>query len=174
LGLQEPAKEIDAMGTRKVALVVALAVAVIAGMWGYAHWRAGATAAVSVVKGTAIDGTPVDLAAYRGQPTVVNFFGTWCPWCVREAADLAAFSKEYADVHFVGIAYNDTALAVRSFAAKYGLAYPMVLDEGSIVGEFKIQGYPTTVFFDAQGVEKARIVGASDRATFEANLQKAL
>lgn len=161
------------MGARKLALIVTLAVAVIAGMWGYAHYRTS-TAAAAEITGTALDGTTIDLTAYRGKPVVVNFFGTWCPWCVRESGELSAFAKAHPDVQFLGIAYDDTAVAVKSFAAKYGLTYPMMLDGGAVVGRFKIEGYPTTLFFDARGVEKARIVGASDGANFEANLKKAL
>lgn len=161
------------MEARRLALIVALAVALIAGMWGYAHWRAGSSTAAEI-KGTALDGATVDLTAYRGKPVVVNFFGTWCSWCVRESGELSVFAKAHPDVQFLGVAYNDTAAAVNSFAAKYELSYPMLLDQGSIVGAFKIEGYPTTVFLDAMGVERARIFGASDLANFELNLKKAL
>ena len=33
---------------------------------------------------------------------------------------------------------------------QYGLTYPMVLDDGSLVAEFAITAYPTTIFFDAE------------------------
>ncbi|NOG52602.1 MAG: TlpA family protein disulfide reductase [Chloroflexi bacterium] len=39
-----------------------------------------------------LDGQPVDLAAYAGRPVFVNFWGTWCPPCVREPPEMQAFA----------------------------------------------------------------------------------
>ena len=60
-----------------------------------------------------------------------------------------------------------------AFMQKYGLTYPMVLDDGSLVQEFGITAYPTTIFFDAQGKEVDRLVGAATLDQFNASLAKA-
>jgi hypothetical protein len=35
-------------------------------------------------------------ASFRGQPLLVNFWGTWCPPCVKEMPELDRFSREHA------------------------------------------------------------------------------
>jgi len=49
----------------------------------------------------------------------------------------------------------------------------MVLDDGTWVQELGITAYPTTIFFDAQGKEVDRLVGASTLDQFNASLAKA-
>ena len=38
---------------------------------------------------------PVALEAFRGKPVVLNFFGSWCPPCVRELPALEAMAERY-------------------------------------------------------------------------------
>ena len=45
---------------------------------------------------------------------------------------------------------------------KYGLTYPLVVDDGSLTARYGITAYPTTIFFDAEGKEVDRLVGAVD------------
>jgi thiol-disulfide isomerase/thioredoxin len=110
---------------------------------------------------------------FAGKPVVVNLFGSWCPPCKAEAPDLATFAEQNPDAQVVGIACEDTQEAAESFMAEYGLSYPLVVDDGSQVQEFAITAYPTTIFFDAQGNEVDRLVGAATLDQFNASLAKA-
>jgi thiol-disulfide isomerase/thioredoxin len=110
---------------------------------------------------------------YAGKPLVVNVFGSWCPPCNSEAPDLAAFAEANPDTQFVGIAVNDQESDAVGFMNEYGLTYPLVIDDNRLAGEFGVTGVPTTVFFDAQGQEKDRIVGAASLDQFEAALATA-
>lgn len=113
------------------------------------------------------------VADYAGKPLVVNMFGSWCPPCNMEAPDLGAFAQQNPDAQVVGIACEDTEDAAREFMQKYDLTYPLVLDDGTWTQEFGITAYPTTIFFDAQGNEVDRLVGASTLDQFNASLAKA-
>ena len=113
------------------------------------------------------------VADYAGKPLVVNLFGSWCPPCNAEAPDLGTFAKDNPGAQVVGIACEDTQEAAEDFMTQYGLTYPMVLDDGSLVSEFGITAYPTTIFFDAAGKEVDRLVGASTLDQFNASLAKA-
>ena len=113
------------------------------------------------------------VAKYAGKPLVVNFFGSWCGPCNSEAPDLATFSKANPAVQFVGIAVNDRKDDVASFMTKYGLGYPVVLDDGSLSAQYGVAVVPTTIFFDSGGREVDRIRGAATLDQFGQTLAKA-
>ena len=110
---------------------------------------------------------------FAGEPLVINFFGSWCGPCNAEAPDLATFATDNPDAQIVGIAVDDSEDDAVAFMNEYGLAFPLVIDDGSLAGEYGITGVPTTIFLDAQGQEVDRLVGASTLAQFEAGLAKA-
>lgn len=127
-----------------------------------------------VLSGTTLDGEAFDLMAYRGKPVVLNYWATWCGYCVREMPELAAFAAAHPDVHVIGVNVNDDQAAAREFVAQQGLAFPQVYDpDGRLFGEVGSQGLPTTLFLDAGGAVREKIVGATDRNGFEAGLKKA-
>ncbi len=113
------------------------------------------------------------VAGYAGAPLVVNFFGSWCGPCNAEAPDLAAFATGNPAVQIVGIAVDDSEGDAVGFMNEYGLAFPLVIDDRSLGAEYGITGVPTTIFFDAQGQEVDRLVGASTLDQFDAGLAKA-
>jgi thiol-disulfide isomerase/thioredoxin len=113
------------------------------------------------------------VADYAGEPLVVNFFGSWCGPCNAEAPDLATFATDNPDAQIVGIAVDDAESDAAGFMDEYGLTFPLVVDDQSLAGEYGITGVPTTIFFDAQGQEVDRLVGASTLAQFDAGLAKA-
>ncbi len=110
-------------------------------------------------------------ANYKGRPLIVNFFASWCPACNKEAVDLVTFAKENADaVQFVGVAMSDEHDKVLDFIAKYAVEYPVFLGADSLGAEYGVGGYPTTIFFDADGTEKKRVVGAISAEELKASL----
>jgi thiol-disulfide isomerase/thioredoxin len=114
-----------------------------------------------------------DVADYAGKPLVLNVFGSWCPPCNAEAPDLAKFAADNPDAQVIGIASEDKESDAVAFMQKYGLDFPMVLDDGTVGSDLGITAYPTTIFFDAKGQETDRYVGASTLAQFNAGLAKA-
>ncbi len=67
--------------------------------------------------------------AWRGKPTLVNLWATWCAPCLKEMPDLQAFSSEQGPggVHVIGIALDD-ATAVRAFLRQHRITYPTLVD----------------------------------------------
>jgi thiol-disulfide isomerase/thioredoxin len=163
----------DTMRSRKLTLAgllmaVILGAAFLAAACGTSSGTSGSTGGVTIQ-------APGDfsVAKYAGKPLVVNFFGSWCGPCNSEAPDLAAFSKANPGVQFVGVAVNDTKDAATSFMSKYGLSYPVVLDDNSLSSQYGITGVPTTIFFGGGGQEVDRIVGAASLDQFGQSLAKA-
>jgi thiol-disulfide isomerase/thioredoxin len=116
------------------------------------------------------DGGSLATASLRGQPLLLNFWGTWCPPCVKEMPDLDRFAKEHAAQGWrvLGLAV-DNPKAVRDFLARSPVGYTIALAgfEGSELaqklgnGAGGPGGLPFTVAFDRQGAIRHRKAGAT-------------
>jgi thiol-disulfide isomerase/thioredoxin len=79
-----------------------------------------------------MNGTPVNLAEFRGRPILINFWATWCPPCKAEIPWFVEFAEKYRDqkLAVIGISVDDTAEDVRAFSEEYKINYPMLLGLG--------------------------------------------
>ena len=159
------------MKTRTLGIVIIAAVVVVAAVLVVVSRNTSASA--SAFEGQVIEPKAFAVAGYAGKPLVVNVFGSWCPPCNAEAPDLAKFSQANPGTQVVGVASEDTQKAAEDFMVQYGLTYPLVVDDGSLISEFAISAYPTTIFYNAAGKEVDRLVGASTLDQFNASLAKA-
>lgn len=100
-----------------------------------------------------LDGKTVSLADLKGKVAVVNFWGVWCGWCVKEMPDFVKLAKRYAHDDRVRIVTVDTdadPAVVRQWMAEQHYDFPVLLDDGW-VHTAGVTGYPTTWFLDPQG-----------------------
>ena len=113
------------------------------------------------------DGGVLDMATLRGKPLLLNFWGTWCPPCVKEMPELDRFAKQFGPQGWrvVGLAV-DNPKAVREFLARTPVSYTIGLAgfEGSeltrTLGNTQ-SGLPFTVAFNRQGTVSHRKAGAT-------------
>jgi len=91
--------------------------------------RAQAADALFQATLTGLDGRPVALAQWRGQPLIVNFWARWCAPCRKEIPELIRLRQEYRGrgLEVIGIALEYQAEPVRDFARAYAMTYPVVL-----------------------------------------------
>lgn len=120
-----------------------------------------------------IDGTAVKLADFKGKPTVVNLWATWCPPCVREMPVLHQAQADHPAVNFVFVNAGESAERVNAWLQMRKLPLKNVLLDATneVTAQFKTPGYPTTLFFDANGVLVSVRVGEVSRATLEERLR---
>jgi thiol-disulfide isomerase/thioredoxin len=125
------------------------------------------------LRGTTLEGTPLDVASFRGKVVVLNVWGSWCPPCRKEAPDLQAAFLELRPkgVEFVGIDTNDKDKAqALAFQKTFGVTYPSLADDGgaallALRGAVAANAVPTTLVLDRQGRIAARISSATTKAT---------
>jgi len=98
-------------------------------------------------------GDEVQISDYRGQPVVVNFWGSWCVPCVEEMPDLQRVHESLGDqVAFLGVNVNDAPEAATEMVARTGVTYDLVRDEdGALARALEVTTYPTTFLIDADG-----------------------
>ena len=107
------------------------------------------------------------MSTLRGQPLLLNFWGTWCPPCVKEMPELDQFARQHKarGWNVVGLAV-DNLKAVRVFLARQPVSYAIGMAgfEGSeltrTLGNTQ-GGLPFTVAFDRQGAVLRRKAGAT-------------
>jgi thiol-disulfide isomerase/thioredoxin len=77
-----------------------------------------------------LQGTPINLASYRGNVVVVNFWSSTCAPCSAEARYFESLSKTDASkgVRFVGIDERDNRDAGLAFERGHNVTYPSIFD----------------------------------------------
>lgn len=102
-------------------------------------------------------GNAVDFSDYEGKLLLVNFFGTWCHYCMEEMPDFQKFTDNYGDQATIVLVNaleteNVGIEGVHEWYDSEGYTMPMVIDvDRSKTEEFygAIQGFPTTFVYDA-------------------------
>lgn len=81
-----------------------------------------------------LDGQPQKLDQWRGKLVLVNFWATWCAPCVNEIPRLVEAQRRHGPrgLQVVGIAMDDVA-AVRDFAARLQINYPLLAGQAEVV-----------------------------------------
>lgn len=101
-------------------------------------------------------GGSVHLAALRGHPVLINFWGVSCPPCRREAPLLQQASQHYRGQGLVILgldAQGDDAQSVTAFASERGITYPMVLGAGNAVAPaYGAKDLPQSFLVDRNGI----------------------
>ena len=124
-----------------------------------------------------LDGQRFELAAQLGKVVLVNFWATWCKPCEEEMPALQAAYHALADegLVIVGVDLYDAERAqgrgeqeVRAFTSRYGVQYPIVLDEtGQVARDYRISPIPVSYFIDPAGAVRFVRVGQLTSADVE-------
>ena len=110
------------------------------------------------------EGGELAMASLLGRPMVLNFWGSWCPPCVKEMPELDQLQRQWREGKVVGLAVDNPS-AVREFLARRPVGYTIGLAgfEGASLSRLlgNTQGsLPFTALFDRRGVVVQRKLGA--------------
>lgn len=112
------------------------------------------------------EGRPTSMAAYRGKPTLVNLWATWCAPCVVEMPSLDALAEREGDALNVVALSQDLEgreLVTRFFAQRNFRHLEANLDpQMEYMMSLRLGTLPTTILYDAQGKEVWRMVGLAE------------
>ena len=176
---------------RRAAMVLAAVAAVGALAVGVIHLTGSGAAGLPVVgqvvpaaqrprapdfSGTTVTGGHLDIARWRGHAVVINFWGSWCVPCRKEAPVLARVADDtrFLRVHFTGIDIREDPAAGLAFERKYHIPYPSISDPGDLIaarfGAAAPAATPSTYILDGRG----RIAWAWFGATTYSQLELAV
>ncbi|MFH0918520.1 MAG: TlpA disulfide reductase family protein [Candidatus Omnitrophota bacterium] len=101
-----------------------------------------------------LSGQAVNLAGYKGQPVILFFWTTWCPYCRAELRELnqqySAITQE--GIVLLGVNVNEPVNKVQKFFKGYQLNFRMLLDKsGLLADKYELMGVPTYIFLNKTG-----------------------
>ena len=116
-----------------------------------------------------IDGQDVSLSDFQGKWVVLDFWGSWCIWCIRGIPEMKEVYAELSPkVEFIGVDCGDTVEAWKKAVSTYELPWVNVYaPEGSpVIPAYQIQGFPTKIIINPEGKIYDYVIG-EDPAFYE-------
>ncbi|MDE6684640.1 MAG: TlpA family protein disulfide reductase [Duncaniella sp.] len=101
-----------------------------------------------------INGKNVSLSDFKGKWVVLDFWGSWCGWCVKGFPALKdAYAKYGNKIVVIGIDCNETEEDWRAGVKKYELPWINLYngDNRELYSEYNIQGFPTKAIVNPEG-----------------------
>ena len=111
-----------------------------------------------------IEGASITLSSLRGQPILLNFWATWCPFCRDEMPAFQNVYEELKDDGFIVISITEEVGSemdkVMDFRDAYNLTFPILLDESGVVTRrYQVTSLPRTLLITPDGVISNIILG---------------
>lgn len=109
-----------------------------------------------------INGKPLSLESLKGKYLVLDFWGSWCGWCIKGIPDMKkAYAKHKDKLEILGIDCRDTDAKWKAAVKKHEIPWLHVYNpkDSDLTERYAIQGYPTKVIIDPQGNVVKTVVG---------------
>ncbi|MFQ3675912.1 MAG: TlpA disulfide reductase family protein [Endomicrobiia bacterium] len=121
-----------------------------------------------------LKGENVKLSDLVGEKVILlNFWTTWCPYCVREIPELKKYYSEYKEkgLEILAINIQEAPNQVKNFVSKRNIDYPILLDrDGSVAQQYGVRGIPTNYLISKDGV----IIFSGHQLPLEEYIQRSL
>ena len=111
----------------------------------------------------------------QNQYAVINVWASWCSPCRAEEPTLAALTRKYPSVNFLGILTRDNPANAEAFVRKRQSPYPTLIDDSILMGLSKslpANAIPSTIVIDSKGRVAGRISGVVTIASLSELLDK--
>ena len=116
-----------------------------------------------------IEGNDFTLSSLRGKYAILDFWGSWCGWCIKGMPQMKEDYKKYAGkFEIVGVDCNDTDQKWKDAVKKHELPWKHVYNPRanseeeqakSVLGKYGITGFPTKIIISPEGKIVKTIVG---------------
>lgn len=110
-------------------------------------------------------GQKVSLSSLRGKYLVLDFWGTWCGWCIKGIPEMKKMYSKYSDrLEIVGVACGDKENVWKKCISENEMNWTnliMLECDANIPQMYSVKGYPTKVIIDPEGRVIKTVVGES-------------
>ena len=112
-----------------------------------------------------LSGKEVDLASFRGEVVLVNFWATWCEPCREEMPSLQRLENKLAGRKFRVVAVNigEGAPRIRQFLERTPVSFTILRDaESEAMKAWRVRMLPASFLVDRRGMLRYQLVGEAD------------
>ncbi|TMO08724.1 TlpA disulfide reductase family protein [Pseudoalteromonas sp. S558] len=96
------------------------------------------------------DGSIINTHDLVGQPYVLHFWATWCPYCKKLQPALQKINDMGLKVIAVSFKEDDDATPAKALSDR-GYTFKTAVKADAIAAQLSIRGTPTTLFIDKKG-----------------------
>jgi thiol-disulfide isomerase/thioredoxin len=110
-------------------------------------------------------GRDVDLASFKGEVVLVNFWATWCEPCREEMPSLERLQQKLGGKGLRVLAVNvgEGAPRIRQFLERTPVSLSIVRDaESAVTKAWRVRMLPASFLVDRRGMLRYQIVGEAD------------
>lgn len=113
---------------------------------------------------TTPEGKKLSLSSLRGKYVVIDFWGSWCYWCMQGMPELKKYYKKYAGkLEILGVNVGDSQTKWKNTIKSSGLTWKHVrCDENAsskIESSYRLEGFPTKLLISPEGKVIAYVCG---------------
>lgn len=110
----------------------------------------------------ATDGRALGSEQFRGKVVLINYWATWCPYCLKEMPVIEEFWQDHRARGFevLAVSVDDPPEKVAQYMKDHGYAFPTAPMDPSVYAAFgRADSIPTSFVVDAEGVIRHKIDG---------------
>jgi thiol-disulfide isomerase/thioredoxin len=108
------------------------------------------------------DGRTLTSEQLKGKVVLVNYWATWCPYCLKEMPVIEEFLKDHRAKGFevLAVSVDDPPAKVSQYMKDHGYAFMAAPMDPSVYAAFgRADSIPTSFVVDANGVIRHKIAG---------------
>jgi thiol-disulfide isomerase/thioredoxin len=126
-----------------------------------------------------LQGRKISSAQLRGKVVLIDFWATWCQPCKKEMPGYQKLADRYGPRGFVVVGFKLDIMKDTEdplvFAKKLRVRYPLAVATDDLKQKFGgIEGLPTTMIYDRQGILRKKVIGFEYTDAFEVDLKPLL
>jgi thiol-disulfide isomerase/thioredoxin len=115
----------------------------------------------------------------HGKVVLIDFWATWCQPCKKEMPGYQMLVDKYGSRGFVVIGFKFDTMADTEdplvFARRIGVHYPLAVAPDELKQRFGgIEGLPTTMVYDRNGILRKKVIGFEYTNVIEAEIRPLL
>jgi len=111
------------------------------------------------------NGKEYRLSEYKDNVIVMDFWGTWCKWCIKAMPKIQELHEMYSanGLKIFGISCQEPHNAdPKKFMESKGFTYQLLVQGDEVAKHYKVKGFPTLYIIDKQGKIVFSMVGYTD------------
>lgn len=126
-----------------------------------------------------LQGREISSADLRGNVVLIDFWATWCQPCKKEMPGYQKLLGRYGSRGFAVVGFKfDTMKDMEDpimFAKNMGVRYPLAVATDDLKQKFGgIEGLPTTLLYDREGVLREKVIGFEYTDNIESKVKSLL